>query len=262
MVFAWFKQRRRRKLTAHPFPTEWEQVLARNFADDTLLAPEERARLRRDVQVFAAEKNWEGCDGMEMTDEVRVTVGAQACLLTLGLDVSWFDHVLSVLVYPTEFMARTQHRLSGDMFIEGEADHLGQAWYRGPVRVAWPDALAGGRREAGGHNVVLHEFAHQLDFLNGRYVDGTPPIESSVQARRWEAVMAREYERLCRACDAGEDSLLDCYGAESRAEFFAVVTETFFSQPVRLQRRHAELYEVLAGFYLQDPAGRVLRPTP
>lgn len=259
MLFSWLKNRRRKKLLAEPFPAEWEEWLRANFRQYDLLTPAERERLKRDVRVFVAEKNWEGVYGLELTDEMRVTIAAQACYLVLGLDVSWFDRTLSVLVYPDAYQVKDKFTISGGHVIEGRSHRLGEHWYRGPIILSWPDVLAGGRRETRGSNLVFHEFAHELDTLNGRSADGTPPMETAEQARRWEVVTSREYERLARECASGGSALLDCYGAESRAEFFAVATETFFQEPVRLERRHAELYEVLKEFYRQDPAARVLR---
>ncbi len=258
-MFAWLKHRRRRKILARPFPPEWEASIRDNFRQYELLTPEERERLRRDVQIFVAEKNWEGVYGLELTDEMRVTIAAQACYLLLGLDLSWYDRTLSILVYPDAYKVKDQFTISGGFVIEGRSHRLGENWYRGPIILSWPDVLAGGRRETRGSNLVFHEFAHELDTLNGRTADGTPPMETGGQARRWEAVTSREYGRLQRDCVGGQYTLLDCYGAESRAEFFAVATETFFQEPVRLERRHEELYAVLRDFYKQDPAARVLR---
>lgn len=258
MIFGWVKRRRRQKLLLQPFPFVWAEIITRNFRLAQRLTDEERKHLHADVQVFVAEKNWEGCGGLQLTEEMQVTIAAQACYLLLGLDISWWDHVLTVLVYPGAFLAPEKLPLSGGHWIETQEDRLGEAWRRGPVILAWDEVLAGGRGETEGRNLVFHEFAHQLDMLGGQTMDGIPPLPNRAAYLRWEQVVSREYARLCRACDRGESTLLDCYGTKSEAEFFAVVTEAFFMQPVRLRRRHGELYDLLAEFYRQDPAGRVL----
>ena len=122
--------------------------------------------------------------------------------------------------------------------------------------LSWADVLAGARHRTRGDNLVLHEFAHQLDMQNGRIVDGTPPLESAEQYRRWQEVLSEEYERLIRDCEHGRPTLLDCYGATSVGEFFAVATECFFERPGELAERHPSLYEILSGYYRQDPAER------
>lgn len=261
MLFSWLRNRRRKRLRNALFSPEWEAILSDNFHHDRSLSDAERVRLRRDIQVFIAEKHWEGVYGQAIDDEVRVTVAAQACYLVLGLDIGWYDRVQSILIYPDAYSAPQQFTVSGSFVIEGRSHRLGEAWYRGPVVLSWPDVLAGGRRERRTANLVFHEFAHELDMLNGRSADGTPPMETPAEAERWNATMSAEHRRLCQACRFGQPSLLDCYGTENRAEFFAVATETFFQHPVRLRRRHAELYEALSGFYQQDPAARLL-PAP
>lgn len=259
MILPWLKRRRRKRILAGPFPAGWEEIIHHNVRMYELLAAPERERLRRDVRVFVAEKNWEGIYGLEMNDEVRVTVAAQACLMVLGLNVSWFDRVVSILVYPDAYSVPEKRPLEGGGVIEGESDRLGEHWYRGAIILSWPDVLSGGRREARGRNLVIHEFAHEIDSLNGRAVDGTPPLPDAAMVSRWETVMAREYERLVRACRAGQPTLLDCYGTESRGEFFAVASEIFFQDSVRMLRRHPEMYELMCAAYRQDPAARVLR---
>jgi MtfA peptidase len=256
MLFSWLKRRRRRHLRDMPFPTDWEEVLRRNFPRVQGLSAAEGEKLRVDLQVFVAEKNWEGVFGLEMNDEIRVTVAAQACWLILGLDVSNFDNVLSILVYPDAYSAPEQFTISNGFVIEGRSQRLGEAWYRGPVVLAWPDVLSGGRDPASGRNLVFHEFAHQLDMRNGRQVDGTPPIESVELAERWTRVVSHEYQQLQIDCRHRGPRVLDCYGTTSLAEFFAVATETFFQQPELMRRRHAELYQAFCDYYRQDPAER------
>lgn len=254
MFFKWLKDRRRNQIRSEEFPAAWLEILRHNFAFYHFLTEAEQTKLRSDVQVFVAEKNWEGCGGLTMTDEVRVTVAAQACLLTLAFEDNYYDLVQSVLVYPDAYVAPNQTITKGGIVFEGDSNREGEAWYRGPVILSWSDAHAGGRRESGGHNLVFHEFAHQLDMQNGRDVDGMPPLPSTERYQQWEAVIPREFEQLQMQCSRGIPTLLDCYGTTNIGEFFAVATECFFVQPRAMAHHHAELYQQFRGYFLQDPA--------
>ena len=222
------------------------------------LTADEQAHLQRDIRVFVAEKHWEGVHGLELTDAVRVRIAAHACYLILGLDLSCYDRTMSILVYPDSYSVPEQFAIRGGGVIKGRTHRLGEHWYRGPIILSWPDVLAAGRDGALTRNLVYHEFAHELDSLNGRSADGTPILDSPELARRWRPVMSRTYQRLCNDCRFGRPTLLDCYGTQNRAEFFAVATETFFQQPIPTQRREPELYAILSTYYCQDPAARIL----
>jgi len=252
MLFRWFKNRRRRALLAQPFPDDWSAIIEQNVRACAVLSDEEQARVRDYVRIFAAEKNWEGCGGFAMTDEVRVTIAAQTALLVLGLGEQYFDHVLSILVYPTAYVARDKKTNPWGVVTEGDSARLGEAWYRGPVIFSWNDVLAGGRGEAPG-NVVYHEFAHQLDMLNGHNVDGTPPLDTRERHEHWKQVMRDSYRQLRQECRRGEAETIDCYGATSPAEFFAVGTETFFTHAAALAERYPAMFDVLRDYYKQDP---------
>jgi len=255
-MFAWYRRSRRRRLTQQPFPDSWSEILCKNVAHYTVLTPAEQAKLRDDARVLVAEKNWEGCRGLIVTDEIKLTIAAQACLLVLGFEEEYFDQVQSILVYPEAYVAPDQAITEGGVVLEGEEDRTGEAWYRGPIVLSWADALAGGRSESDGENVVLHEFAHQLDMQNGHELDGTPPLASRAQYERWQAVVNTEYRRLRRDCSRGRPTLLDCYGATDLAEFFAVAAECFFERPREMSRLHADLYGILRDYFRQDPATR------
>ena len=256
----WFRDRRRAQLLSEPFPAEWEAVL-RSLTFYNLLTPAEQEHLRRDMRVFIAEKNWEGVR-IELTDEMRVRVAAHACYLILHLDLSCYDRTMSILMYPDAYAVPQEVGLQGGGMIVGRSDRLGENWYRGPIILSWPDVVAAGTESARTRNLVYHEFAHELDTLNGRSADGTPPLDSPELARRWEAVMSRAYDRLSSDCRYGRPTLLDCYGTENRGEFFAVATEVFFQQPVRMLRREEEMYAVMSTYFRQDPAARVLQRGP
>ena len=253
MLFSWLKRRRRRRLLAEPFPGEWFQYLEHNVRQYACLRPEQQDRLRELIRIFVAERTWVGCAGFVVTDEVRVTVAAQACLLLLGIEGDWcFDPLRSILVYP-DVMALPPEMQKHEVIVDEGLPISGQAWYRGPVILSWPHVLMGGRHPHDGHNVVLHEFAHQIDALSGA-MGGTPPLPTRAAHDRWEAVMAREYDALTAAVRRGRRTVLDEYAAASRAEFFAVATEHFFEQPHRVRLHHPELYDLLGMLYRLDPA--------
>ena len=232
---------------AMPFPASWLGYLKANVRQYRLLNAAEQSRLRERIQVFVAEKNWIGCGGLAIDDEMRVTIAAFACLLVLGIDYEYhYDRVQSVLIYPGTYL-HPSSMYSG--LVAGDRTIAGEAWHRGPVVLSWSNARA--RHQPGG-NLVFHEFAHHLDDLDGD-MDGVPPLEPADE-RRWQVVIEREYRRLARDSAAGRVTLLDKYGASNHAEFFAVATEHFFETPIALADRHPKLYDVLRGFFQQDPA--------
>jgi len=236
-----------------PIPPAWYDVLDRRVPLARDLASTERERLLRLAQVFVAEKHFEGCAGLAVTEEMKMTIAAEACLLLLHLDGPCYPTLRTVLIYPHAFIAK--HVLRGQTGIAQEAIPLrGESWRDGVVVISWDDVVCGARDAADGSNVVLHEFAHQLDQEDGAS-DGAPLL-SSTALRTWGRVLAAEYERLRKDAAAGRPSVLDAYGATNKAEFFAVATESFFERPVQLEREHPELYRQLQQFYGQDPARR------
>ncbi len=253
MIFTWFRDRRRRRLLASPFPVEWERTIAENVRAWHWLDDDDRERLQRFVLVFVAEKYWEGCNGLEMTDEVRVTIAANAGLLVLGFGPFYFERLQTILVYPDRYVVKSQQHLAGGVVSESRDVRLGEAWTRGPVVLAWKDVLEGGQVHDDGRNVVLHEFAHLLDMLFGDLADGVPYLESEHERVTWSEVTDRAYRNLVRETRQGRRTLLDSYGAKSEAEFFAVATECFFERPRNMERELPDLYAVLCGFYRQRP---------
>ena len=229
MIFSWLNRRRRAKLLFQPFPEEWIGYLERNVPLYSRLNERERATLRDDLRILVAEKHWEGCGGLAMTDEIKVTIAAQAAILLLGISHDYFARVMSILVYPTGFRS-PEGWMRPDGVVDLTVGALGQAWYDGPVILAWDSVLDGGRDPRDGLNVVLHEFAHQLDYLDGM-ADGTPPLRRKGDYKRWQEVMTREFERLTAEAKVGRPKVLDAYGATNHAEFFAVATEAFFEKP-------------------------------
>jgi Mlc titration factor MtfA (ptsG expression regulator) len=255
MLFPWSKRHRRDALLAEPFPPDWLGHLNANVAIYSRLSETEQAKLRDDLRIFIAEREWEGCGGLPLTDEIKVTVAALACLLVLGLDIDLYRRVPTILVYPKGYRAPVQEPMGGDTYLETESSRLGEAHYGGPVILSWDEVLEGGRHPGSGSNLVFHEFAHQLDMLDGT-VNGTPPLTDHRLAKRWHDIMNAEYRRLERDTRAGRQSVLDPYGLTNEGEFFAVATECFFDSPGPLRDEHPKLYKLLSDYYRQDPTAR------
>ncbi|MDD9941845.1 MAG: zinc-dependent peptidase [Myxococcales bacterium] len=260
-MFEWWRQRRREQILQNPFPDDWRAIVASNVGHFAFLDADERKLLEDLSQVFVEEKEFEGCGGLDLTDEIQVTIAANACLLLLGLSHDMYRRVGSILVYPSAVHQPERPRSVFDNTVEvvpGQVALAGEAHYRGPVVLVWDAARRGSRNPRSGQNVVFHEFAHKLDMLDGA-VDGTPPLRGSEQLKRWAEVCSKAYLTLRAESERGGDSFMDAYGAVSEAEFFAVATEAFFEQPHRLRQSQPDLYEVLASFYRQDTASRMPR---
>jgi MtfA peptidase len=250
MFGSFFQKRRRRQLLAQEMPAEWRAIIKRNVAVYSLLPEQQQRRLLDAARIMVAERRFEGCRGLVMADEVRVTIAAQAALLLLGEEGYYFDRVPSVLVYPSAYVR--EHSLGWQGPVDAEAELLGESWHHGSIILSWPAVLSGGRDPRDGQNLVLHEFAHHLDGLDGE-MGGTPPLPTTAAHRHWRDVFEREYATLAGDVATGKDTLLDPYGTTSQAELFAVATECFFERPVEMQQRHSELFECLQNFYKLDP---------
>jgi len=257
-VMGWFVNRRRRKIMRQPFPAAWEEIIHRNFVYYRLLDDAEQAHLQKLMQVFIAEKNWEGAGGLELTDEIRITIAVQACLLILNMSHDYYRNVTTIIVYPSEvvppprkisFFETALHP------VEPPCPIVGQAFHRGPLILVWEAVLFSGRHPGSGYNVVYHEFAHKLDMLDGA-ADGTPPLNTRLEYRKWIKTLSREYLLLRKDLEKGVGTFLDEYGAMDEAEFFAVATEQFFAQPVLMCEHAPELYRLFREYYGQDPVAR------
>jgi MtfA peptidase len=253
MLFSWFKNRRRRHILAEPFPPGWLTILDETVGHYAVREDSQRKQLRDAVQIMIAEKDWEGCRGLVLTDEMRVTIAALAAILILGLNDFYFENVQTILVYPNEYVVKEERALAGGATVVEESDRLGEAHRRGTVLMSWAEIRGNAIEPGYGQNLVFHEFAHQLDILNGEF-DGTPNLPTGELARRWAELMDEEYRRLQRAARNRQKTLLDPYGATDPAEFFAVATECFFDAPQAMRREYVELYELFRAYYQQDPA--------
>ena len=248
-----FKSSRRERLRSLPLPEEWKRIIERNVRIYRRLSPDDQQELLGHTQVLLAEKHFEGCGGLELTDEIRVTIAAQASVLLLHRETDYYPRLTSILVYPAAYVVSGERPIGGGLWEDGEESLLGHTSRNlRALVIAWDDVLRGALVVDDGENVALHEFAHQLDFED-RAVDGTPLLESW-QYASWARVLSDEFETLQRDVNDDSPTLIDSYGAKNPAEFFAVVTELFFERPVELRQRHPALYEELRSFYRQDPA--------
>jgi MtfA peptidase len=254
MVWKLIKNWRRNRILRNPFPQTWEEILSQNVRLARNLSEDQHQRLKQLTQIFIAEKNWEGCGGLELDDEIIVTIASQACLMIVEQEEDCYSKVETILVYPNAYVANGATDSAGAAVIMGNSPREGEAWYRGPVILSWSDARAGARGEVPGKNLIIHEFAHQLDMRNGNYFDGIPPIESADQAQQWIETSDREYDRLVHDCRFARPPVLDCYGTTNKAEFFSVVSEALFECPTRLRHFHPQLYAIYSQFYRLDPA--------
>jgi Mlc titration factor MtfA (ptsG expression regulator) len=238
-------------------PDEWEQIVVRNIAQWSTFDRGERNTITEIADWLLRHKRWESARGFPLTAEMGVTIATQASVLVLGLSVAEFREVSAIVVHPTQMRSHGTYAgpargtvIDGDFPIHGEAHDN-----RGPVLIAWDQAVAAGRHPGRGYNVVYHEFAHKIDMLD-HFVDGTPPLADRGDYDRWITVCTEAHEAL----RAGDDRPpLQPYGATNPAEFFAVATEAFFDVPIALETNEADLYHVLRDFYRQDPAQRARR---
>jgi len=246
------RRRRRSKLRAAAPDPAWERILAHRFVAYRRLPAEDRAELLGHTRVLIEEKRFEGCGGFELTDEARVLICGQASLLLLHRETDYYPNLMSILVYPDAYIVPVQYETGGGLVVEEEVDHIGESWDTGSLIVSWRDVLRGAAGNDRGCNVVLHEFAHQVDGETGE-TDGIPRIEDPGLRERWVRIFEREFDRLGEMADKRRRTFIDEYGASHPSEFFAVATEHFFMEPQTFSKRHAELYRVLAEFWKQDP---------
>lgn len=244
-------RRHRARVRSTPLPAAWAAQVDRALAHHRLSA-EDRALLDGLIQLFLDDKAFEGCGGLQVTDTMRVTIAAHACLLLLGLDVDVPYPGLDVIrVYPHTYRGEG-HRVLGNLHVPSESQRLGESG-QGYIVLSW-DAVRSGVKRADGHNVVLHEFAHQLDTQDG-VADGAPVLPASLYGP-WARVLGEAFSELERDLANRRQTLLDSYASTNPAEFFAVATETFFEQPSALKREEPELYALFVRYYQQDPAQR------
>jgi Mlc titration factor MtfA (ptsG expression regulator) len=252
------RKKRRERLKRQHLPPEWLAIVKRNVPYYSLLPKDAQNELQGLMLIFLEEKEFEGCEGLKITDEIRLTVAAQACILLLGRETDIYPTLRSILVYPGGYVAPIRHRQPDGTVVEGIEPRLGESWSHGNVVLSWDDVLRGASDIHDGHNLVFHEFAHQLDNESGA-AEGVPELQRRSMYIAWARVLGREYEALIASIERNRPTLLNQYGATNPAEFFAVATECFFERPAELKRLHPELYETLQSFFQQDPASFIKR---
>jgi MtfA peptidase len=247
-MFNWFKNRRRKNILREPWPSTWNSIIENNVGHYKGLSTVEKNKLRATTRIIVSEKHWEVHDGLVMSDEIKVTIAGTAALMLLGVTDFYFENVNTLIVFPNPIRRETQDGL----VVGRESRHAGEAWQNGQVVLSWQDVISDSRNPFDGRNLVIHEFAHCLDGLDGE-MGGSLSFGDSATTRRWHEVCGSEFEALARAAQRREKTLLDHYGATNQAEFFAVASETFFEKPRQLKEEHSELYGLLVKYYQVDP---------
>jgi Mlc titration factor MtfA (ptsG expression regulator) len=243
-----------RSMLATPLTANQRGIVADEVPLVRQLPPEMAKKLEGKINAFLHQVTFVGCDGLEVTERMRLSIAAQACLLIVNSD-AWYRNLRTILLYPGAFRSlRKEHE--GYVVTERKTVRLGESWARGPVVLSWAHSAQGARDERDGHNLVLHEFAHQLDDLSG-HTDGAPAMARGQSFADYERVIVDAYERHVREVETGRKTVIDEYGATSHQEFFAVAVETFFEKPLELKQDEPEVYAQLSMLLRLDPASWV-----
>ena len=250
-LYFFYKRWRDQSLLNKPFPENWLTIVESRLPIYSALSPEEQSQLRQRIKFFIDRKDFYGCAGLILTDEIRVTIAAEACLLLLNKKRPIYPKLTAILVYPTAFRVEREQQQADGTIASGSRGMLGESWDNGRVILSWDDVEKGVRDFTDGHNVVLHEFAHQLDAESGS-TNGAPPLRRNSYTA-WARIFSDNFKDLDARSNTGLKTVMDQYGATNPAEFFAVATETFFEKPHQLCKRRPELYEELRTYYQLDP---------
>jgi len=243
---------KRDKIKTRPFPKEWRYILKRNIPYFYSMPADLQLQLKQHVLVFLNEKEFHGFEGVEINDEIRVTIAAQACLLLLNRKTNYYPKLKSIYVYPEAFVTKHESRDAAGILQSKPRVLSGESWELGKVVLSWKHSKQGAVVFNDGHNVVIHEFAHQLDQETG-IANGAPFLKRTSN-QCWSEVLSKEFKNLQAEARRGERSLLDHYGATNPAEFFAVASEVFFERPNEMKKQHSKLYAQLQNFYQVNPA--------
>ena len=254
LIWLWptIKQFRRQKIKDRPFPLPWENIIQQNLPIYRHLAPPLKKRLQGHIKVMLAEKQFVGCRGLSITEEMKLTIAAIASLLLLNERGEYYPKLYSILVYPSAYVAKQTKPISNYVVQESKVVRLGESWSRDRVVLSWSQIKYDTKNWQDGHNVILHEFAHQLDSESGT-ANGVPILELQSDYVTWAKVFTREYQQLISQVQQGTQTVMDAYGTTNPAEFFAVATETFFEKPKPMAQRHPDLYHQLKQYYKLDP---------
>ncbi|MEO0566109.1 MAG: M90 family metallopeptidase [Pseudomonadota bacterium] len=246
----WSNRQARMQAMETPLSAHERKVIAEMVPITKKLPADLHTSFEEKVQLFRHQIDFVGCNGLEVTEDMRLSIAAQACLLVVNSN-AWYDNLRTVLIYPGAFKSRrmVQH---GDLILEEESVRLGESWSRGPVVLSWPHVEQGGLNYKDGSNLVLHEFAHQFDDLSGD-TDGVPLLRSGQCYAEWDEIFVKGYEDHVRQVEKGRRTFLDDYGATGPEEFFAVSVEVFFEKPKQLQREEPQIYAQLSNLFGLDP---------
>ncbi|MBD2363038.1 zinc-dependent peptidase [Anabaena minutissima FACHB-250] len=246
------RRKRRSRMQKRMFPALWNAIAENNLPIYLRLSPAERRRLQGHMQVFLAEKEFIGCGGLQVTEEMKLTIAAVACLLLLNERGEYFPKLRSILIYPGTYFVNQTVAIDNYIVEERRDARLGESWTKDQLILSWQQVQGDTQNWSDGHNVVLHEFAHQLDQEDGK-AEGVPILLNQSDYAIWSRVMTAEYQQLCHDVQQGVETFINAYGATNPAEFFAVSTETFFEKPQQLLQLHPALYELLKKYYQLDP---------
>ena len=245
-------KRKRHHLKLLPFPPLWQAIINQNLPIYPVLSADERRRLQGHIQVFLAEKQFLGCQGLQVTEEMKITIAAVACLLLLNERGRYFSKLRSILVYPSTYLVQQKSSLGNYVVEENWVARLGESWANNQLVLSWEQIKRDTSNWQDGHNVILHEFAHQLDQEDGK-AEGVPILPKNLDYSTWAKVMTQEYQKFRHDVEGGIKTVIDSYGATNPAEFFAVATETFFEKPRQLLEKQPILYRLLQRYYQLNP---------
>ncbi|MFA3789918.1 zinc-dependent peptidase [Aliiglaciecola sp. SL4] len=249
----YWRDYKRKKVSAVPFAKYWRKILLQRMPYFRKMPADLQLQLKQHIQIFLSEKNFVGCNGVVINDEIKVTIAAQACLLLLNRKTDYYPKLRTILVYPRAFAKQQQSRSSDGVHFSQKVAMSGESWGYGKIVLSWQDTIDGAYVPDDGHNVVIHEFAHQLDQEDG-LVDGAPILGKDQSYACWADVFSDQFEQLKHHAHSGTHSIFDYYGATNPAEFFAVSSEVFFEKSKQLKHEHPKLYQQLSLFYRVDPS--------
>lgn len=244
---------RRKRLFLLSPEKEWIDIVERNVALYRIIPEKLKKQLWGHVRIFLDEKRFEGCGGIVMTDEIKLTIAAQACILLLNRKTKYFPVMDSIVVYPHAFFSEQPSHLANNVSVMEETERIGESWDLGTVVLAWDHTRQRFLDRVHGQNVVIHEFAHQLDQEDG-VADGVPILAKFSDYGRWGKVLGNAFDALAKKFEDDKADVLDDYGLTNHAEFFAVASEAFYENPIELKKEYPELFEELKKFYYVDPS--------
>lgn len=252
LIYPFLVKLQRDRLMAQPFPKHWLSIVESNLSIYQYFSIEQQKQLQGYIQVFLKEKQFIGCLGLQVNEEMRVAIAAIACLLLFGDRKTYFPNLRSILIYPHAYVVNEIVMRDRYLVEERRVARLGESWTRDQLILSWEQVSQDILNWHDGHNVILHEFAHQLDQEAGQ-AEGVPILSRNLDYEVWQKVMKAEYLQLCEQAERGKKTVIDSYGTTNPAEFFAVATETFFEKPKQLHQKHQSLYELLQRYYRLDP---------